>query len=296
MKTVIITGANSGLGFETAKKIAQNKDYEIILACRNKERAEKAKDDIIKETQNENIKIMILDTSSLGSVRNFVDEFKKLNIKLNDLVCNAGISGMNRGITEEGFELVFATNYLGHFLLTNLLLPYMDKNAKIFNVSSDMHNPPGGIEWKDVEKIAYPKEGNRSKYSYSKLFNIYFTYELDRRLRLIKSRITVNAFNPGYMSATNFVKGKGSKFSDAMIKMMGRMGNLDKSSTALSELVTNINFNGITGKYFDRSTKYINSSELSYNEKNRLELWNKSIEYTKLKQNETIKEIMSLEY
>lgn len=286
MKTVIITGANSGLGFETAKKIAKNREYEVILACRNKERAEKAKEDIINETRNENIKVMILDTSSLSSVRDFVEEFKKLNIKLNVLICNAGISSMHSGTTEDGFELVFATNYLGHFLLTNLLLPYMEENAKILNVTSDMHNPPGGIEWKDVEILAHPKKDDRSKYSYSKLFNIYFTYELDRRLRKIDSKILVNAFNPGYMSATNFSQGRGSRFSEAMIKMMGRMGDLDKSSTALAELVVDDKFNGITGKYFDRSTKYINSSELSYNENNRLELWNKSIEYTKLDTNE----------
>ena len=247
LKTVIITGANSGLGFETAKKIAQNKGYEVILACRNKERAEKAREDIVNETKNENVKFMILDTSSLSSVRNFVNDVKKLNIKIDSLVCNAGISGMNSGTTEDGFELVFATNYLGHFLLTNLLLPYMVENAKIFNVSSDMHNPPGGIEWKDIELLAHPKEDVRSKYSYSKLFNIYFTYELDKRLRKINSKISVNAFNPGYMSATNFIKGKGGRFSDAMVKMMGRMGDLDMSSTALAELVVNSDFNNITG-------------------------------------------------
>ena len=70
LKTIIITGANSGLGFETAKKIAKNQNYQIILACRNKEKAEKAREDIIKETSNQNVKVMILDTSSLKSVRN----------------------------------------------------------------------------------------------------------------------------------------------------------------------------------------------------------------------------------
>lgn len=199
MKTVIITGANSGLGFETVKKIAQNKGYEVILACRNKERAEKAREDIVKETKNENVKIMILDTSSLSSVRNFVNDVKKLNIKIDSLVCNAGISGMNSGTTEDGFELVFATN---------------------------------------------------------------------------------------------FIKGNGNRLSDTIVKMMGRMGDLDMSSTALTELVVNNDFNNITGKYFDRSTKYIDSSELSYNGEHRLELWNKSVEYTNLTENETIKGII----
>ena len=143
LKTVIITGANSGLGFETAKKIAKNMNYSLILACRTIEHGEKAREEIIKETGNKNIKVLKIDTSVLSSVRNFAEEFQKLNIKLDRLICNAGISSMHKGITEEGFELVFATNYLGHFLLTNLLLPYMNEDARIINVTSDMHNPPG---------------------------------------------------------------------------------------------------------------------------------------------------------
>ena len=293
LKTVIITGANSGLGFETAKKIAKNKNYQVILACRNKEHAEDAKDKIISETENHNIKTMIIDTSSLKSVKNFVEEFKNLNIKLDVLICNAGISSMHNGITDEGYELVFATNYLGHFLLTNLLMPYMSENARIINVTSDMHNPPGGIEWTNPENIAHMAAENRSRYSYSKLGNIYFTYELDKRLRNIHSNITVNAFNPGMMN-TNFSGGHNSKARTAIVKltMPERLGDLDKSSTALAEVVINEKFNNITGKYFDRSTNYINSSDLSYNEENQIELWNKSIEWSNLKKEETINGII----
>ena len=293
LKTVIITGANSGLGFETAKKIAKNQNYRVILACKNEEKANKSKENIINETKNENIITMIIDTSSLESVRNFAQEFKKLNIKLDRLICNAGISPMHKGTTEEGFELVFATNYLGHFLLTNLLLPYMSDDARIINVTSDMHNPPGGLEWKKLELLAHPKEDDRRKYSYSKLGNIYFTYELDKRLRNINSKITVNAFNPGMMN-TNFSGGHNSVARTAIVKltMPERLGNLEKSSTALAELTTNEELNNITGKYFDRSTNFIKSSELSYNQDNRLELWNKSVEWTNLKDNETLNRIL----
>lgn len=284
MKTVIITGANSGLGFETAKKISKNYDYQVILACRNKEKAEIAKNEIVTETSNQNIKVMILDTASLTSVRNFVEEFKQLNIKLDCLVCNAGISPMHSGTTEDGFELVFATNYIGHFLLTNLLLPYLTEDGKIINVTSDMHNPPDGLIWKKPDLLAYPKEDDRKKYSYSKLCNIYFTYELDKRLRENNSKITVNAYNPGMME-TNFSGGPRDPQRTAMIKrtMPERVGDLDTSSTALAEIIVNDKYKDITGKYFDRSTTYINSSELSYNEENRLELWNKSLEWTNLK-------------
>ena len=293
LKTIIITGANSGLGFETAKKVAKNQNYQVILACRNKDNAEKAREDIINNTGNNNIRTMIIDTSSLKSVRNFVEEFRNLSLKLDVLICNAGISPMHKGITEEGFELVFATNYLGHFLLTNMLLPYMSENARIINITSDMHNPPGGIEWKNPELLAHPTEEDRRKYSYSKLGNIFFTYELDKRLRNINSTITVNAFNPGMMN-TNFSGGHNSKARTAIVKltMPERLGDLEKSSTALAEVATNEEFNNVTGKYFDRSTKYINSSELSYNEENRLELWNKSVEWTNLKEEETLEKIL----
>ena len=289
MKTVIITGANSGLGFETAKKIAKNSNFEVILACRNKEHAEEAKNRIIEETKNNNIRTMIIDTSSLSSVRNFVEEFKMLNKKLDCLICNAGISSMHSGTTEDGFELVFATNYLGHFLLTNLLLPYMNKDAQILNITSDMHNPPMGIKWVGPELLAHPAKDDRQKYSYSKLCNIYFTYELDERLKKISSQITVNAFNPGMMK-TNFGAGPQDPARIAFIKMTmpERVGDLDKSSSALAELVMNEKYKEYSGKYFDRSTNFKESSKLSYNIENRLDLWNRSVEWTKLQKVETL--------
>eukprot|EP00833_Pecoramyces_ruminatium_P001362 jgi/Orpsp1_1/1175394/evm.model.c7180000053685.1 len=147
MKTVIITGANHGLGFEAAKKIAKNSnDFNIILACRNSERAENAKNIIINETKNPNVSVMILDTSSIKSVREFVDNYRE-NVKepVYALVCNAAMVGdlnTTRQMSVDGFDIIFATNHLGHFLLCNLMLPFMEKNGKIISVASDMHDPP----------------------------------------------------------------------------------------------------------------------------------------------------------
>lgn len=284
MRTIIITGANSGLGFETAKKIAKHKDYEIILACRNIDKANNAKKKIISETNNNNIIVMEIDTSSLESVRNFVENFKKLDKKVYGLINNAGISPMKHdGVSKDGVEIVCATNYLGHFLLTHLLLPYLEEEAKIFNITSDMHNPPGGMKWVDPELLFHPVENDRKKYSYSKLCNIYFTYELDEILRKDNSNILVNAFNPGMMN-TNFSGGHNSPARTAMVKltMPERLGDLDKSSSALAELVVNNEYKD-TCKYYDRSTNYINSSELSYNVENRKDLWEKSLTITGIK-------------
>lgn len=284
MKNVIITGANSGLGFETAKKIAANFDYKVILACRNMEKAEAAKEDIMKETDNQNVLTMQLDTSSLASVRAFAERFIESGEKVSVLVNNAGISPMgNSGVTEDGFELVFATNYLGHFLLTQLLLPVMADDARIYNISSDMHNPPGGISWPGVENLAHPKEDDRRKYSYSKLCMIYFTHMLHEKIHEEGTHITVNSFNPGFMADTNFSKG-GGKARELVIKttMPDRYGKLTTSSDALAELVTEDQFGSVSGEYFDRSTNTARSSELSYNVDNARELWSESLKMTGL--------------
>ena len=279
MRTIIITGANSGLGFETAKKIAKDKNYQVILACRNLEKANIAKDEIIEFSGNKNILVLELDTSSLDSVRNFAKEIKNKKLKIYGLINNAGINGMKNGTSVDNLDLVMATNYIGHFLLTNLLLPEMEDAAKIFNVTSDMHNPPRGIEWLDPNEQFKPLM-NKQSYSYSKLDSIYFTYELNEILRNKNSNILVNAFNPGMME-THFLGDK--KPPTKMIKfiMPKRVGDLDKSSSALAELITNYDYKD-TGKYYDRSTNYINSSELSYNVENRKDLWNKSLLITGL--------------
>lgn len=225
---------------------------------------------------------MQLDTSSLTSVREFAKQITDQDIKIDGLLCNAGISPMHNGVSEDGFELVFATNHLGHFLLTSLLLPHMTKDARIINVTSDMHNPPGSINWPGVNELVYPTENDRRKYSYSKLCNLYFTYELAYRLHEGKSGITVNAFNPGMMD-TNFApKRSEEELEERKRKFADRVGDLDTSSTALSELMTSDIYKEISGKYFDRSCMSIDSSPLSYNKGNSKELGDMSMKITGL--------------
>ena len=279
MKTFVITGANSGLGFETAGKIAKDPENRVIMACRNLEKAEKAKAEIAAATGNEHVEVMQLDTSSLASVRGFAGKLRDAGVTVDVLINNAGISPMgNTGTTEEGFELVFATNYLGHFLLTQLLLPIMSGDARIFNITSDMHNPPGGITWPGAEELAHPAKDDRRKYSYSKLCMIYMTHVLSEKLAAEKSGITVNSFNPGFMADTNFSKGNG-KMQELMIKttMPDRYGKLETSSDALAEVATDARFGRFNGEYFDRSTEITRSSDLSYDGNNAAELWEKSL-------------------
>lgn len=282
MKKVMITGADSGLGFETAKKIAENKEYELILACRNPEKAERAKQEIVSRTGNENILIQILDTSDLTSVRNCVNQIRSKNIQLDTLICNAGISPQHHGTTADGFELVFETNYLGHYLLVMELLGSMKENSQIINVTSDMHNPPGGITWKGVDYLAYRAQDDRRRYSYSKLCNILFTYRLAEELRKRDSTIRVNCFNPGYMADTNFSGGHSNSAHTLMVKktMPQSYSTLEDSSKALTQLVTDQGLTKVSSAYYDRSYGIGKSSELSHNPEVQNELWSKSQEYT----------------
>ena len=287
MRTVIITGGNSGLGYETARKIAGSKDYRIILACRNPAKAKEAVSNIKKETDNNNISSMQLDTASLESVRRFADDYIKSDYgKIYALLLNAGINGMNTGMTEDGMEIVFQTNHLGHFLLANLLLPYMEEEGRIFSTSSDMHDSPiGKMVWEGTEALAHPSDKDkesRLRYSFSKLCNLYFVYELARRLEAKGSRIRVNAFNPGMMQ-TNFAPVDKARAAMVKMTMPKRAGDLKKSSDAYAELVVNDDMDIGSANYYDRSTKAVRSSDLSYNEENAKELWEESERLCSLK-------------
>ena len=133
------------------------------MACRNLAKANAVKEQIEKETQNPNLIVMEIDTSSLESVKNFVEKYKNANYgQIYSLVCNAGIGGSWSGNSVDGYDIIFATNHLGHFLLVNLLIPLMEENGKITIVSSDMHDPPKewmpDFHWVGTEKMAKPDE------------------------------------------------------------------------------------------------------------------------------------------
>ena len=292
-KTILITGGNSGLGFECANNIASEfKEHTIVLACRDGKKAEAAVRNLVDATGNRNIFFMELDVASLPSVRNLVTRFNEQGLgPLDALLCNAGINGRHSGLTQDGFDVIFETNHLGHFLLVNSLLPSMRQNGRIVVVSSDMHCPPGAnLVWPGVEELAHPGEAFREnfiRYSFSKLCNLYFTYEIARKLADAKSEITVNAFNPGLLTDTNFAPDK-SRFTDAfMAQVADRTGSLEHSAKALADMMTSSRYEKITATYIDRGTECA-SSALSRDGKNARELWDMSVEYTRLAQSETL--------
>lgn len=149
-------------------------------------------------------------------------------------------------MTKDGFELVFATNYLGHFLLTIELLPMMNPHACIIPIASDMYNPSMGLKWKSADYLVYKSGSDHDRYSYTKLCAVLSIYKLNDELKNINSTITVNRFNPGFMPATNFSGRPGDSTRDLMVKttMPERDGTIETSSSTLAELATSENMKG----------------------------------------------------
>jgi light-dependent protochlorophyllide reductase len=300
-KTVIITGANSGLGFECAKTIAKaNQGWHIILACRNVNKGEEARQKLINETQNQAINVMELDLASLQSVRDFVLIFQKTNFPpLHGLINNAGMQVLN-GLeyTKDGYEIAFGTNHLGHFLLTNLLLQYLQAPARIVVVSSGTHDPdtiegkfnkPLFLGAKSLATMANEKEMTGiQRYATSKLANLFFAYELDRKLK--GKNITVNAYDPAYVPATNLVQSIKNplarwilRASTGFFKLLGVVSSTpDVSGGAIARLLLDEKLEGVSGKYF-QILEEKQSSKQSYDVKIAEQLWEDSLELIGLK-------------
>ncbi|XP_074642619.1 retinol dehydrogenase 14-like [Tubulanus polymorphus] len=193
-KTVIITGANVGIGFETALDLA-TRNARIIFACRNLEKAEQAKQKIFEETGNRQLIVKHLDLASLDSVRKFSAEILKEENRLDILINNAGVVEVTPQKTKDGFEMMFGVNHLGHFLLTLLLKDLLMKSApsRVVVVSSVAHM------WAKITASEITADRlntyNRSQYGVSKLMNILFTRELSQQWK--DSGVTVNALHPG---------------------------------------------------------------------------------------------------
>ncbi|MHA1453298.1 MAG: SDR family oxidoreductase, partial [Promethearchaeota archaeon] len=193
-KTCLITGANTGIGKETAKALAEM-NASVIMVCRNKEKGEQTKNEIIKLTNNENVELLICDLSSLQDVKRFSDEFLQKHPELHVLINNAGVFKMKREETQDGYEKTFAVNYLAHFYLTNQLLPLLKQSSpsRIVNLSSDMHKFLK-IKLKDV--MLEKRYSGQQAYSNSKTAMVLFTNKLERLLE--NSGVSVFAVNPGH--------------------------------------------------------------------------------------------------
>lgn len=199
-RTVLVTGANSGLGLESTRRLAQRGAH-VIMACRSREKGQAAMDSIRARDSGVDLNLMQLDLSDLSSIRDLAqrinDHYPKLDILLN----NAGVMAPPLQYTRDGFEMQFGTNHLGHFALTGLLLDRLRaaERARVVTVSSLAHR----IGSLDFENLDARRGYQRWRfYGQSKLANLMFALEFDRRLRSARETIQSIAVHPGY-SATN---------------------------------------------------------------------------------------------
>lgn len=269
----LITGGNVGMGKATATALAKL-GTRVVILCRNKERGEKALNEIKAESGNDNADMILCDLASMESIREAVKLFENKYDRLNILVNNAGVILPGRHETHDGFELQFGVNHLGHFLLTNLLLDTLKKSApsRIINVSSGAHKV-GKIYLQDVNLT-----NNYSlirAYSQSKLANILFTYEL--ALRLQGTGVTANCLHPGAV-ATQMGINRETGFGTFITGMLKPFFQTPEEGAATAiYLATSEGVEGISGRYFYKK-KPVRSSKLSYDKELAEKLWELSVD------------------
>ena len=254
-KTVLITGADGGIGSETTRGLAK-KGATIVMACLDLDDARPVYEDIKRESGNESMQLMQIDLASLDSVREFAKQFSQKYRQLDVLINNAGVFRWNREETKEGFERTLGINHLGHFLLTNLLLPVLTQTpgARILNVSSNAYFK-GKIDLNDLHLKKKYKGVNA--YDASKLAVVLFTQELAERLK--DTDITVNALHPGH-AATNIWNMWPGKWYQALLFKILKMLMHPTVEAAQNSiyLASSDEVKGVSGKFFDnKKTKEV---------------------------------------
>jgi NAD(P)-dependent dehydrogenase (short-subunit alcohol dehydrogenase family) len=232
-KTVLITGANSGIGFQAARELARH-GARVLMAVRDVGKGEAARQRIVAETTQAKVEVVPLDVASLASIRAFAGEFTASGARLDVLVNNAGVMALpKREQTPDGFERQFGTNHLGHFALTGLLMPSLlaAPGPRVVTVASLAHRN-GKMEWDNLQsEKSYSPWG---AYNMSKLANLLFARELDRRARETGSKLLSVAVHPG-VSITNIAQ-YGTDFKSRFVKAVGRLMFQDDAMGALPTL------------------------------------------------------------
>ena len=245
-KIVIITGSNRGIGKEAAKEIAKL-GAKVYLACRSLDSANEAKEEIIKETKNENVFVMELDLASTDSISKFIASFKSKESKLDVLINNAGISSRTKRLNNAGVELTFAINVLGHHYLTKLLIDLLEKSdhSRIINVASDY---AGGL---DLNDINFDKRNfdNTAAYKQSKQANRMLTREWTRHL--VDKNISVYSMTPGWVPKTDLFREQPA-FIKAVIKTIGMIvgRSVEQGADTITWLASGDKIPGSNGGFF----------------------------------------------
>jgi len=278
-KTIIITGANSGIGYEAARALAI-KSATVIMACRNLDKGEKAAAQIQRENPKGKVILEQLDLADLNSIKKFTHRFLVDYDRLDVLINNAGVMAIPYRQTADGFEMQIGTNHLGHFALTGLLIDKLEKtpNSRIVTVSSYAHII-GRINFDDLNSEKHYQKW--LAYGQSKLANLLFAYELQRRSTANSGNPISIAVHPGY-AATN-LQNSSSFFSltNRFMAQSQEMGALPTLYAATSSEIQGGEYIGPDGFLAQRGYPHkARSSKQSYKQETAQNLWEISEELT----------------
>lgn len=285
MKTIMITGANSGIGYQTALGLAEA-GHQVVMVCRNKARGESAQRTIMEKSHNQQVDLIVMDLSSQQSIREGVAEFNGRYQHLDILINNAAvfdITQKTRQLSVDGLETIFATNHLGSFLLTNLLLPKLknSSSARIINIASK------GLLAKPFIDIDFDNLNGEKKFSvadayyHSKLAQIMFTFELAERLA--DSSVTVNVI---CVPAVKLDAGRYDHIPALLrgiyrFKMQFSLSTEEMAKTYIA-LATDSQYEHITGAYIDENLREVKAPRKGYVQSTWKKLWDVSAKMTGL--------------
>ena len=289
-KVIIVTGGNSGLGYESVKAFAA-KGAEVILASRSTVKGEEALAEILKDVPDGKIKVMQLDLGDLESVRNFTSAFKLGYKKLDVLLNNAGIMMTPYLTTKDGFEGQLGTNHLGHFALTGLLMDVLlnTPGSRVVNVSSGAHKS-GEMDFSNLQFENGLGYKPMKAYGRSKLSNLLFTYELQRKLEASKKDTIAAAAHPG-IAMTNLANHLMGKFLFKILTPLFKMMAQDQAMGALPQIRASVDPDVKGSEYYgpDGKNEYkgypvvVPSNEASHNLEDAARLWEESEKLTGVK-------------
>lgn len=282
-RTFVVTGASSGLGVETARALA-NSGAHVILAVRELAKGLRTADDLRAGGRGVSLEVEALDLADLASVRAFADRYRARHGRLDGLVNNAGVMSLPRQVSVDGFELQFATNHLGHFALTTLLLPVLmgTPAARVVTVSSMGHRA-GRMRFDDL--MGERRYSRMGAYAQSKLANLLFTYELQRRLTMAGADVAAVAAHPGL---SNTPLGHAGRLQTALLRLVVPLTAQSAAQGALPTLRAATDPDAKGGQYYGPSgpggtrgyPALTRSSAASYDEEAARRLWERSVTLT----------------
>jgi NAD(P)-dependent dehydrogenase (short-subunit alcohol dehydrogenase family) len=289
-RTAVVTGANTGLGLQVARVLAERGAH-VVLACRNTAKAGRAAEQIAAASARAGSSVVRLDLASQSSVRSAAEELRARFPRLDLLINNAGVMEVPYQPTEDGFELTLATNHLGPFALTGLLLDRLADGARIVTVSSIAHLR-GVIDVGDLQSERnYDPE---RAYSQSKLANLLFTYELDRRLRAAGASVAALACHPGVVytdlfanesRAAQFLISPSMRFINFWAVQNARMGALPTLRAATDPSARGGEYfgprrHGLRRRFYTGYPAVVESSTQSHDEADQARFWQISEDLT----------------